>query len=662
MNASTAPVSPWHFALFRIVFGLYLLIHFLQLFPWAGEVFSRDGFLSDPSLNPAHGLFPNPLAHWDSPLAVQAFLMLGIVAAIFFTAGLKRPWMAAVLWFVWTALFHRNNLTANPSIPYIGLLLGLCALVPTGEPWCWRRASRPPDSHWHMPIWVYHAAWWLLAAGYSFSGWTKLQSPSWLDGTALRFVLENPLARPGLARDLLLALPDLTLMIGTWGALFAELLFLPLAVFRKMRPWIWLALLLMHLTLILVIDFADLSLGMLIVHLFVFDPRWLRPKRPQRGKLIAAFDGTCLLCQRWVRMVAAEDHADLIRFTTLQEHSHLSTSPTMLVWCDGRTYRHSSAVIVLLETLGGHWRALAMLMKLVPRVIRNPLYRLVARFRTALQRADATCGLPDPAVQRRLTDELPSLSETSLARHVTAPWGIGMRSVLVIAAGATVLYQPAQGAWFPFTLMERAPQRGEMAAFQEISQFAANDSTSYHSQMASLRPGDVIAFHMPRKERWDYLLRGKIQKLPYELFRFGHLALVVDDPHQPGSLRLLQLAMKQPAHIDEDLRYLADKHWIAYRPTQTVHRKRLQIFVTHVLAKAHDRRKAYDYSGAFGFYNNASIEPNTLQELHYEYTCSTLILAALHYAGHSVDGMHRDGFLDIVTPAQVIRSRVRAPN
>jgi hypothetical protein len=33
----------------------------------------------------------------------------------------------------------------------------------------------------------------------------------------------------------------------------------------------------MHLSLIALIDFADLSLGMVLIHLFTFDPGWVTP-------------------------------------------------------------------------------------------------------------------------------------------------------------------------------------------------------------------------------------------------------------------------------------------------------------------------------------------------------------------------------------------------
>src|SRR4029077_11744770 len=121
-------------------------------------------------------------------------------------------------WFGWACLFNRNNLINNPSIPYIGLLLLLSIIVPRGEAFDPNRASKS----WQFPALVYWTAWILMAAGYSFSGWAKLHSPSWIDGSALFHVLNNPLARCGFARDLLLALPSWSLRPLTWATLSAE--------------------------------------------------------------------------------------------------------------------------------------------------------------------------------------------------------------------------------------------------------------------------------------------------------------------------------------------------------------------------------------------------------------------------------------------------------
>lgn len=390
-------MSPWQFTLFRIVFGSYLAVHFLHLAPWAGELFGKEGVLPDPALNPAHGLFPNPL---DLPLsggALTGVLVLLAVVSLCFAAGRWRKTAAVILWFGWTALFHRNNLIANPSVPYVGLLLILTLLIPGGEPW----SRGPRNAGWAMPKWVFRSAWILMAAGYTFSGITKLPSKSWTDGSAMQFLLENPLARPGWIRDAMLALPEGVLKLMTWGTLAVELLFLPLAWWSRSRPWIWLSLVLMHLGIIAVVDFADLSLGMLMLHLFTFDPAWLKP-RPEQPILIR-FDGECLMCSSTIRFVADEDRARLVRFKSLEVEGDRAPD-TMLVEAGGRTLDRSDGVLAVLTALGGHWRAMAMAGRLIPRPLRDVLYRFIARNRYRWFGKGDACALPSEALKERLVE------------------------------------------------------------------------------------------------------------------------------------------------------------------------------------------------------------------------------------------------------------------
>ncbi len=267
----TKQISASQFTIFRILFGIYLTFHFAQLLPFAAELFSREGMLPDARLNFTHGLLPNPLELWDSPAAVAVFVGVLTALSVAFTAGFLRRSSALLLWFGWACLFNRNNLISNPSLPYVGLLLLFCALLPPGEPCSFGKKR----TSWEFPAAIYWAAWTLLAVGYGFSGWAKLHSPSWLDGTALAHVLHNPLARPGHVRDFLLALPDGFLAALTWSALALELLYLPMSFHPATRRAAWLAMCALHAGIILCVDFADLSLGMLLFHLFTFDPAWI---------------------------------------------------------------------------------------------------------------------------------------------------------------------------------------------------------------------------------------------------------------------------------------------------------------------------------------------------------------------------------------------------
>lgn len=278
-----------HYVIFRALLGLYLCVHFLQLFPYGAEVFSDAGVLPDGAASPLLRLFPNVLALCDKPGFVGALLLAGAGMSLTLAAGFCDRAAALALWYVLACLFGRNPLISNPSLPYVGLLLLAHASLPrarslrdalcaSGRRGSLRasEASSPPAAAgaWDMTPSVYLAVWVLMALGYSYSGYMKLSSPSWVDGTALARVLENPLARAGALREALLAAPALLLRAATWCALLLELLFAPLALVRRLRPFVWGAMLLMHLSLVALVNFTELSLGMVLLHLFACDPRW----------------------------------------------------------------------------------------------------------------------------------------------------------------------------------------------------------------------------------------------------------------------------------------------------------------------------------------------------------------------------------------------------
>lgn len=267
------------FSIFRFIFGIYLIWHFATLIPFSQEIFSSKGIMGAQGINPYRdqGAWPNPFFVWENPVVIHIALLLGVVASVLFTLGKFTRYNAIGLWFLMTCLYTSNPLTLNPSLGYVGLLLLLSALVSRESP--------------YLPRMIPITAWSLLAIGYSYSGIFKLTSPSWIDGSAMTHLMSNPLARPGLARDMMLSLPEEFMQLLTWGTLALEVLFVPLAILKVTRPYAWLAMLLMHFGIMLTVDFADLSLGMIMIHLFTFQRSWLPVKLPRilRHPLIARF-------------------------------------------------------------------------------------------------------------------------------------------------------------------------------------------------------------------------------------------------------------------------------------------------------------------------------------------------------------------------------------
>ncbi len=401
------------YSVFRAALGVYLIVHFAMLVPYGAELFSSEGVLPDAALSPLAHAFPNVLAAYDAPWFVAVLLSAGALASALFALGWRDRILALLLWYLWACLFGRNPLIANPSLPYVGFLLIAHALLPAAPFGSLGARGRvDPDGGWRMPRGIFLAAWVALAVGYTYSGWTKLISPSWIDGSAIARVLDNPLARPGFLRDALSALPEGLLQGMTWGSLATELAFAPLALIRGLRPFVWAVLLSMHLGLIALIDFADLSLGMVLAHAFTFDPAWIPARAGAAGRVF--YDGSCGLCHRFVRFVLAEDRAgNAFRFAPLQGETFAAAVPAaerarlpdsvVVVTHDGRTLVRSAAAIHVLDRLGGLWRAFALLVRAVPRPVRDAGYDAIAGVRKRMfAKPDGACPLAPRVLAERL--------------------------------------------------------------------------------------------------------------------------------------------------------------------------------------------------------------------------------------------------------------------
>ena len=401
------------YSLVRVLFGIYLLIHFAMLLPYASELFSRDGVLPDRTASPLIHLFPNVLALSDAPWVVVALIAIAAAASIAFALGVRDRVAAIVIWYILGCLFGRNPLIANPALPFVGWLLLMHAALPRAPYGSWDARGRiDPRGGWSFPPAIFAAVWIVMSVGYTYSGWTKLISPSWVDGTAMARVLANPLARPTFLRTWMLSLPDALLHVMTWGALALELLFLPLALFCRARPAIWTLMLLMHVGLMTLIDFADLSFGMIVLHLFTFDPRWVPGIAP--GTVDHVFyDGSCGLCHRAIRFLIAEDASGTaFRYAPLGGDAFRAVAgdvtdlPDSMVakTAAGALLLKSDAVLHLGRRLGGYWRVLATVGGLVPRVLRDPAYDFVARIRYRLfARPKEACPMLPPDLRARFS-------------------------------------------------------------------------------------------------------------------------------------------------------------------------------------------------------------------------------------------------------------------
>ncbi len=218
-------------------------------------------------------------------------LAFGAFFSVLLALGLRDRLAAIALWYLWACLLDRNPFILNPQLPYIGWLLLAHACLPKAPHGSWEARNRPDrGKDWEFPRAIQEAGWWVVGLSYSYSGFYKLLTPAWKDGTALFWILQHPLSRENIFCRTLLEIPSPCLMGLTWIVAWMEFLYWPLALFRRARPWVWTATVLLHLALMFLMDFFWISWGMILVQLFLFDPSWVKPGLKERGKGEASRD------------------------------------------------------------------------------------------------------------------------------------------------------------------------------------------------------------------------------------------------------------------------------------------------------------------------------------------------------------------------------------
>jgi predicted DCC family thiol-disulfide oxidoreductase YuxK len=399
------------YSVFRILFGIYLLVHFSYLAPWGGEVFSATGMIPNGSDSPLLYLFPNILIVFDSSVFVTGFILSAAVASLFFMTGYKDRIAAIWIWYVLACLLGRNPLIANPSLPYAGWMLLAHLFIPKAPYGSLEARGRAePSGNWSMPKEVFLAAWIILSVSYSYSGYTKLLSPSWVAGDNISYVLNNPLARDYFLRDFFLWLPPICLKILTWTVLYVELIFAPLALIKILRPLLWLAMLIIQFGFAFLLNFPDLTAAMILFHIFTFNPAWIKSRKSIRSEILY-YDGYCGLCHRVIRFLLAEDKEKIFKFSPLQGEYFQKIFPKdqrdnlpdsiVLITTDQRMLTRSTAVIYLLMHLGGMWVVMGVMLWMIPKYIRDAGYNVVGSIRYNLfKKTEETC----PFISAELRD------------------------------------------------------------------------------------------------------------------------------------------------------------------------------------------------------------------------------------------------------------------
>ncbi len=120
-------------------------------------------------------------------------------------------------------------------------------------------------------------------------------------------------------------------------------------------------------------------------------------------EVIVVFDAECVLCSANAQFILNHDHRKRIVLASMQgkygsalyrKHGIDPSNPeTLIVVKSGRLCRNSDAIFSIYSALGWPWRT-ALILKIIPRFLRDPVYLLIARNRYRWFGKRESCWLP----------------------------------------------------------------------------------------------------------------------------------------------------------------------------------------------------------------------------------------------------------------------------
>lgn len=143
------------------------------------------------------------------------------------------------------------------------------------------------------------------------------------------------------------------------------------------------------------------------------------PALPER---LVIFDGVCNLCESSVNFIARRDSDGRFFFTPAQsplgadllERFGIDAErlDTVVLVKNGRALTRSTAALAIASELDGPWKLLGAF-SLVPRPLRDLLYRTVARYRYRWFGKKKQCMLPAQNIRERFLEEKPAAATKS---------------------------------------------------------------------------------------------------------------------------------------------------------------------------------------------------------------------------------------------------------
>lgn len=140
---------------------------------------------------------------------------------------------------------------------------------------------------------------------------------------------------------------------------------------------------------------------------------------PPSANPVLLYDGVCGLCNRVVQFILRHDDHDQFRFTALQSplasrllERHGASAANLDTFYIATNFdqageellARSDAAVFVLQELGGGWRILGVIFRVLPRALRDAVYNLIARNRYKVFGKFDICPLPDPGHRHKFLE------------------------------------------------------------------------------------------------------------------------------------------------------------------------------------------------------------------------------------------------------------------
>jgi hypothetical protein len=239
---------------FKITFALYFIVIYglftcVRDFFYAEEIFScTRGYNLCENL-PAAKLLTN----------IYLIRVLFFIKGLFYLGLLKTPLRRFSLVghiLILAYFFFVNRVFYTPEMAYIHFLF-FCLLF------------SPQEQNSFFPRYIFKPFEVVVYLSYVFSGYFKLNSIYWMDGSFLnRFLSSNQVVLPWLDG---ISLNFSLLYYPSFFVLFLELFAFMALLSKYFKVFFWTGLTLMHVSIFFITDLTEVSFGMFAVHLFLID-------------------------------------------------------------------------------------------------------------------------------------------------------------------------------------------------------------------------------------------------------------------------------------------------------------------------------------------------------------------------------------------------------